>query len=606
MPHRPLTQAFWLAPGCLALSLLCALLPLPLQAQIPDSIPAQQDTLSEPEDSVLPPPRFVELGSPRVQRQQAGIWFWDTNALALAGAVNLLDLLQEIPGVVTLRSGMFLQPEVASAFGGTSPRVEVDLDGFVLDPLAASALDLATIELSHLSEVLVERRIDLLRIRLRSAAATEARAYSRVEAGIGQPDANLFRGVFLAPNVLLGPFGLAVERFDTDGVGRTEPADVFAGWLKWGWLTETRGIQLEVRQSNLDREPRSPWPESRKRRDLMLRLRNRFAPGVALEAFIGRSRLEVEQQFVEQPPDSLLPSLLERSSYQGGVRAAATYSNAWLEAGIRGREHEALPRVQTDISAGVVLPNVVTVRGDVTHATWRAADATTALSVRADAGPLVGLSPFVEWSAGKRGAPLYDDTLRTGPLIEDRSGYRLGGEATARGVRLGGALVHVETDSVPAFRLPFDTATHFFPGGALTGWELYGRVPLYVRWLVVDGSYLRWTRGTRWAYVPADTWRAALELHVIPLASGNLEILGRLEGLHRGEQIVPDPEGTEPAAVTSLPARNLLHSYLQIRILDVRIFGRLEDMIGNSMEDIPGQPVRGPRLLWGVKWQFWN
>jgi hypothetical protein len=98
--------------------------------------------------------------------------------------------------------------------------------------------------------------------------------------------------------------------------------------------------------------------------------------------------------------------------------------------------------------------------------------------------------------------------------------------------------------------------------------------------------------------------RGALELHALPLASGNLELFGRLEVVRRGALLGPPPASGEPGV--DMPARTLVNGYLQIRIIDVRIFIRSEDMAGQIVQDLPGLDIQGPRLLYGVKWNFWN
>ncbi|MGH7556042.1 MAG: hypothetical protein ACREMQ_23815 [Longimicrobiales bacterium] len=592
--------------GCFFAFLLLAVGSVtPVHGQVRDTTAVRRDTTVAEPDSALPPPQFVQLSGQWTARRSAGTWYWNRLDLAASGAVTLLELLNNVPGIVTLRTGMFLQPEVASAFGGTAPRLEVELDGYVLDPLAGSALDLSEIGLVELSEVLVERHLDVLRIRLRSAAAEDARVYSRVEASIGEPTANLFRGIFLAPRLLVGPLGFAIERMDTDGSEGREPADSFNGWLKWGWLRASGGIQLELRRTRLDREPRSPWPETRKRDDIIMRGRARLAQSFAVEGYVGRSTIDLEPiDTVPGLPDSLRAKSLERESAQGGVSARLSLPGVWLEGAVRRRHLEQLPGLQTELGAGIGRTGIGAVDGRLSYATWRNAPSTLALSVRGEAGPFLGLRPFAEWTTGERGAPLYNDTLGLGVLTDDRSGYRLGAEGSFKGFFASAALVHLQTDSVPAFRLPFDSAAVRFPGGSVTGWELYGRIPLYKEWLAATGSYLQWTSGTRWIYMPARMGRGALELRASPLASGNLEFIGRLEGLYRSAMPVPDPN--DPTTLTTVPARTLLNGYLQIRIIDVRIFIRSDDMTGANAEDLLGRVIRGPRLIYGVQWQFWN
>jgi hypothetical protein len=98
--------------------------------------------------------------------------------------------------------------------------------------------------------------------------------------------------------------------------------------------------------------------------------------------------------------------------------------------------------------------------------------------------------------------------------------------------------------------------------------------------------------------------RTGLRIHTIPLESGNFELFARLEAVHRSEINGPPPAAGEPAPAT--PSRTLFDGYLQIRIIDVRIWIRLDDLAGNEVEDLPGLPIRGPRIFYGVKWSFWN
>jgi hypothetical protein len=78
--------------------------------------------------------------------------------------------------------------------------------------------------------------------------------------------------------------------------------------------------------------------------------------------------------------------------------------------------------------------------------------------------------------------------------------------------------------------------------------------------------------------------------------------------VHRGETPVPDPAGPGEDAplLTTSPARTLLNLDLVLRILDVQAFLRYEDASNEDPFDIPGHVINGPRILYGVKWHFWN
>jgi hypothetical protein len=236
-------------------ALILAVPAVPAAAQEPvprDTIP--RDTLvvdpellpeAEASDTAPPPARpvvpFPSMRTAPTAGFAAGVWHWDREALLRETPTSLVDLLERIPGVTTFRAGIFGQPEAASAFGGTAARVEIELDGYVIDPLGTASLDLAHMPLAHIRELHVQRRLGLLRIRVTTEEPADTIPYTRVEAGIGQPAANLFRGLLLAPHVIIGPLGFALEKLDTDGANGRERSDLFSGWGKWGWTDGQRG-----------------------------------------------------------------------------------------------------------------------------------------------------------------------------------------------------------------------------------------------------------------------------------------------------------------------------------------------------------------------------
>lgn len=575
-----------------------------------DTAAVPQDTTGAAQDSVAPPALMPAFPPPRPTDWVAGRWHWDQNALLNEGVLTLGELLERIPGLHVLRLGMFVQPEAPSLFGGTGPRIEIELDGFVLDPLAAGLLDVSRLELAQLTSIEVIRRPDLVRIRLSSIQPTDARAYSRIEAGIGEPDANLFRGMLLGPRVLIGPFGFAVERLDSDGLGGSEPADRFSTWLKWGWTSETRGIQLELRNASADREPESPWIGSHSRVDLMLRARNAFAPGIVAEAFVGRSSISEEPVDTSSsglPQEDTVPEL-ERDSWQFGARAAYDRAPVRIVGSVRSRSgQDQLPSLQADVDAEAELFGYGRVAGSITQSNWDSGSKAFGWYAHGEVGPFYGLRAFAEVTGGRRGVPVYDSLAPLPHAIEARDTRRIGGEFTLGRLRAGGALLRVQTDSFPAFGLPFDSSFTWFTGGSATGWEVSASVPLYFDWLTLEGDLTRWTGGDLWAYLPEESGRAALVIHSIPLESGNFEILARGEMMRHGAMLAPNfPLDPADPALGVAPPRTILNGYLMIRIHSVRIFGRLEDVTGANAEFLPARSIRGPRLVYGVKWYFWN
>jgi hypothetical protein len=587
-------------------------------AQVRDTAQAR-DTLAAdtvPADT-LPPPPLVPLRPTLPTGFATGVWHWDQQALLRSRAISLSHLLAGIPGVVVFRSGLFLQPEAASAFGATAGGLEIEVDGFVLDPLEAPSLDLTRFELAQLQEVTVIRGVDgVLRLRIRTLEAVDRRPYSRVEAATGEPNANAFRGMLLVPDFLVGPLGVAIERVDTDGLGGDEPADGFAGWLKWGWTRENRGVQFEFRQMTLARETASPWISEYSRRDIVVRARNRFAPGLVGELYAGRSRVEVEGP---EPPDDGEDGedgqeqpepieAIERPSIQAGARVGLALTGGAVEAAVRFRDSDELPTLAGTVEAAFTpFAGRIALRGRFDREQWDGASATR-FDVVASTAPLSWLRIFGEFGSGAHAAPAWNRPDGVGPLLTDRTAYRAGAELAWRRFSASGALVAVETDSIPVFGLPFDSTFRRFAGGDVRGFEAHGRVPVFGDWLAFEANYTRWLQGTRWAYLPAATGMAALELHVLPLASGNLEILARAEAVHRGNTAVPDTAEAAAAtgSLTLIPERTVFNADLVIRIMTVQAFLRYEDFTDQDPFDLPGRVLGGPRILYGVKWYFWN
>lgn len=577
--------------------------PPPVRPRPADTARVQVDTAAVPVDTTVTPavadtlkpvsvlPSFPQTDAPR---WSAGVWEWDRSALLAAVPITLTELLERIPGITPIRSGFFGYAEAASAAGATAGRFEVILDGYALDPLAAGTHDLSRLELAQLRRVRVERRVGAVRVELETLAPVDPRSYSSVEAGTGDLATNLFRGLFLAPRFLVGPLALGIERLDSDGLGRREPANTFTGWLKWSraFGSGKHGLQFELRRSAVERTVEDEAVGGA-RQDWVLRARSAPLPRLTTEAYFGAS--EVDDAFTETP-------VKEREA-QGGVRALYQTDRGWARTAVRLRDNENLPLTEAELAGGLRLPASVYLSADVSWTDWRDGIEATSFGLRSELGPFHGFRPFVEYNGGRRGVPFLRDTAGTA-LLTERTSLRYGADFARGGFHLGAAGVKLQADSIPDFGLPFDATGRLFPGGTMRGLELVGRVPLFWKPLALEGWYTRWGGESSWIYLPEESWRAALVYHHLPLESGNLELLARLEGHHRGEMIVPGGPTT-----ASVPALTAFDFYLQVRILDVRAFLRWDNFTHQLMlRDWPETDrfFPGQRVLYGVKWQFWN
>jgi hypothetical protein len=560
-----------------------------------DTTRAVPDTSTAPviQDSVRPIPQLARHFFPPALGLSDGVWEWDQQALLLEASTSLADLLERIPGIFTVRTGLLIQPEAAAAFGGTANRLEVFLDGYALDPLTEASVDLTKIELANIERVRVERRIGLIRVHIETLMPKDTRTYSRVEAGVSEPEGNMFRGILLAPKLFVGPLGLALDRLDTDGFGRNEPGDHIGAWVKYSYIRGQSGLQVEYRRVSTDRDDVIPWPAEHIRDDLIARLRLNIRDGIVAELFGGRTTFEADTADPAEAEDTL-PKISEDVLQYGG-RVSISTPFVWGRGALRFRDNDALPSMQLDGAAGVRISETASVSAEITQADWRDAGSAMWYSVTGQVRPISVLRIFGEYTGGDRGAPFL---FRDRAFVNEFSGYRAGGELNWRGISVGAAALRAESDSSVGFGLPFDTATTSFGSFSADGFEVSGSLALpFVRGLALSGHVTNWYKGFRGWYLPQRLYRAGLHLHTSPLPSGNLELFGRIEAVHRGNMVTP---------ADTLAADNTVDAYLQIRIIDVRLFGRFEDILGNNAVEVPGRTMLGPRLFYGVKWQFWN
>ncbi|MGH7482801.1 MAG: TonB-dependent receptor plug domain-containing protein, partial [Longimicrobiales bacterium] len=240
---------------------------------VPDSLPPPigSDTLAVA-DSLAPPERLPSLPDPVGRTALPGVHVWERADLFRSGAVTLGELLARTPGVQALDIGYYAAPQALAGFaaGAGAGAVEVVLDGYPLDPLVGAAIDIARLPLVQLERVRLERRADRIRVELETVRPIDPRPYTVVEAQAGEPfDVATFRGLFVAPNFVRGPLAVAFERVGSDGVDGAEPADLTNMWLRWSFVSDSQGVQLEFLNSETGWSGELPFTGEQTRRDLV-------------------------------------------------------------------------------------------------------------------------------------------------------------------------------------------------------------------------------------------------------------------------------------------------------------------------------------------------
>lgn len=636
-------------PGSpLLAALLLALLPTGLPGQEekpppPDTLP-RPDTLArdtgraaggqEAADSVAgeePVVPFVRFGEAVEEGWGAGVWTWDRRELELSRAFTVGELLSEVPGILHLRGGAPGMPEAATAFGLGPGRIRVFLDGFELDPMDHSALELSRVQLGGLEAVRVERRPGELRVELRTLSPFDARPYSKVVAGTGDLNSNFFRGSFAKPNSLGGNLSLGIDRFESAGTRGAQPGTLFGGWMKYALVGDRGGgVELELRSRRTDRDTVYAPPEV-SRTDWVVRARGRVGEGVVAGVYVGGSGTGVGEGDDEgvaagggtaDGPDGVRSEGV--SGRQAGALVTVDRGPVWSRGALRFRDRAGRPDLAADLAAGIRLGGIVAADVEGSWEEWDPRSA-TGVRVRGIVGPVLGLRLFADRSWGERG--IFDvararRSVRFEPRFDDRTATRVGASLTRGRLAVGGAALAVEADSLrPLGFPPDDGGVVTDPGGEITGWEAFGTVPVpFVRGLRLEGTGQFWEEGRRLRYLPRRTWRMGARYHRTFLESGNLELLVRLGAEGRSEMAVPlaaagegngggAGDGEEGAApvLAVVPPYESWSMHLQIRVVGVRIFIRWENLTSRiEQRDFPGRLLPGQWASYGVKWTLWN
>ena len=596
----------------------------PDTAAVADSVPGDSlqvaDSLAV--DSLPPPPVLPRLDSPLGNAGAPGMWEWDRDALNGRRAHTLQELLTELPGVLTIRSGDLGSPMTAFLTGYAGGGLRVYFDGIEHLPMEGSVPDLARIPLSGLDRVRVLRRATGLEIHLERFEHRDARPYSHIEAGTGDLSTNLLRGTFSLPRAVQGKAGLALERLDTRGRGGSAPGAITGGWFRYSLHRgDEAGVQLELRNFSTDRSDSLAVPESVKRTDWTVR--GLWAPtdGVLLSGWVTGA------SFASGDSTVALPSR-ESARRQLGLRLAGSGAGLRFEA--TGRINDGVGMADRELSgeASWTSEGGHGLSATAWHESWGGASG-TGVDGRAWLSPVPGVRLFAEFGAGERSVPFVPlrpsgtvldsllmtlDTRDPGPRFTHRESVRLGAEVGWRGLLLRGAAVEVEADSVWPTGLPFDRGGIVLPQIARRGWEAETRIPLWPRGLALVGAVQMWEDSDDpvAAYFPDYTYHGSLSFHNQYLPTGNFELWVDVGAQGRPEMAVPtyfdpvaDPTGTP--VVGMVPFYQNWFFRLQLRIVSVNVFATIENLSLRSFnQDVPGALLPRTRSLYGVRWGLWN
>jgi hypothetical protein len=599
-----------------------------VEVQIPDEA-VRADTLPqegrpEPADPLRPAPSFPVFPAPRTAGFAAGTWVFGPAELGRFHGLTLLELLERIPGLLVTREGDVGRPAGVAAFGSGGGRFRVFLDGWELRALNGASPELQHVPLVDVVEVRVTRGLAETRIDLETIRMDDARPFAQIEGGEGDFGIRMLRGYFARPVGERVMVHVGMDLVETAGFRRLSDFSENTVMARASWLPgPDRGIQLDFRNTAIDTERRVAGValprESFDRGELLLRGRGRVRGDFWVDAALGRSRVT---------PEGNDTVTLARASVQGMLRgtlqlaAGSVSGTARLHRvdaqGYAGDAAELSARAELAPAPGLAAWGEA--RALSTHGVGGAE-----LEAGGRAGPWGGLSLFGSVAVGSRGLPFRTDTLlllptfpgTVDPALSDSvevpvllfraresavRGFRAGAEARRGSAVAGAAFVAQDLTEWVPFGFLFDRHAPPVPGGTVGGVEGYLDVPVIWRQLRLHAHYVDFLATPARPYLPARFGRGALEYHWI-YRDGNLEPTIRAEVIARDRALTVNPETgafdveTEPYALFNL--------FVQVRVLDVRAFWRMENVVNRTTAfDVPGRFLPGNRSMFGVRWFF--
>lgn len=603
--------------------------PIPEEAVRADTLPdkpapdsAAADTV--PPDSTLPAPNFPEFPDLGAVGFAPGVWSWNAAELSRWHGLSLEDFLERVPGVLLTRGGSFGRPAGASPFGGGGGRLRIFLDGWELRAMNAGTPDLQRVPLADVVSLRVERGLGEVRVHVSTFRLPDRRPYAQLEGADGDFDTRILRPFFASTIGQRMVLQLGMDLVETDGFRRLEnyASNTIFGRLSYQ-LRPGLGLQLDYRSSAFSIDPTTGGEvpgEEVDRSELMLRGAGRLG-GVWLDGAVGRS---------EQSPAQGDSLVLPIGSTQAYLRAGVQMGAASLLGSARihlGEEGSWAPDERELAVAGSFVPrHGLSAGGDLRHHT-RGGEGGLSVEGWARMSLVGGLALFGSVASGERAIPFLRDSIREVRTIGGGGGlpgvpvldtvdvrlfrqaaptlsaFRAGGEWTRGSIRLGAAYVVHDLAEVAPYGTYYDAGIEPAPGGAISAAEGYASIPLPWDGFRVEGWFMTRTDDERRPYLPKYMGQAAIEFHDF-FRGGNLEPTIRLEVVGRSRAPLPTDD---PEVLLESPRYGIANAFVQIRILDIRMFWRMENLFNNrSASDVGGTRLPGARQLYGVRWFFRN
>lgn len=575
-------------------------------------------------DSLAPDPDTIfynipdAKGAPPAAGFVTGIWEWNRHTIMASGANTLAELFQETPGIITLLGGDYGTPASMSFAGQGGAGYRVIRDGFEMYTLEGGVVDLQHVPLVGIGRIRLDRSLGQMVVEMWSHEYDDGRPFSVIEAGTGDLDTNLFRGVYTDPTALFGSLGAGLERVDTRGRNpdRSAGGNRTGSWARYQLhLRDRAGIGFEFRRNQAQTRVEEYVPTTT-RTDLLVRAGVEVVEGVTVQAYAASSDFSVETDTVGTEFGGTRTQL--------GATVGVERSGLWLRGSWR-RFQDGVPSGRLDGSAGFT-SSWGGVAGRYARGEWN--DRTTSNhAARAWVTPFRYFTVFGAYEAGTfgaRDAPVIDGARAPEPAppggirpgveaITDRETLRVGVSVTGWGATLSGASLYAWSDVALPLYTELDLGAPTDVGVHRNGYEAQAILPTGIGGLTLQGSYVWWDE--EGPYLPREFYQGSFEFNRVFKETGNLEFWTSL-GVRGHDSMLsfvaegPDPgdgSGPTPGGLARVPFYQSWYARLQVRVLTVRLWIGIDNFtLRRELEKYPGRSLPVTRTTYAIRWDLWN
>lgn len=530
---------------------------------------------------------------------------WSREEMFASGALTLVELLDRVPGVTSIRSGWITSPQFLST-GGDLSRIVIyydDVELASLDARTGGLLDLSSIQLWTLEHITIVRDASTMRVYLRSWTVNSTSPYTRTDVSTGDEETNIYRGFYGKRYSHGEVLQLGAQQWSSESPRNGGDGDALSllgrfGISKKSWSVDAFFNRFRTTRSRQQRvDDGTPLPGWDGTRTLGY-----------LRATVKRSETGPWLQFV-----AATQGLKESTPHLDATAAAALNvpSDTADTAASNGQYY--LSGGASILGMQVVLANRIRSRSTGTtvsqegRLSWNNRFISTQL--------------YAERGSGRPTYNLLEGTVRITPMsfvsVLGAIGKRnyngrysnSADEQSARaevGIKLFGpwltfGVVTRDTSVQPA---PVVFNSTFVPvqTGKVTGNYVTFRGPVW-RGIGVDMWGAKWDDSL--FYQPEYQSRAELNFKTKWLSrfpSGNFGFNMFVSHEYRSSTYFPESAGTIQSTIGS----RTINGLVELRILRGIISYQIRNFTGERYDFVPGFELPRSTAIYGVRWEFWN